>query len=274
MKRLQKEVQKEIKTLEETLKFIDEFKQKAPQGCLKIQNKDRHTYFYQQYMNEGEERWDRRYIKKENISLACDLAQKHYYGVVEPIIKNNLDVLKQFIKNYRPETVWKVYDDLCQERKKLVEPLFNHREKILKHWKEEVYRKNDSFPEHLIFETDQGDMVRSKSEVIIANILYRHKGELLYKYERPLEVMVDGYKQVIYPDFTVLNIHTGKVTYWEHAGRMDDPGYANNFVKKINTYIQNNILPGKDVLFTYESQTIPLNMGVVKKMVNFLLENN
>ena len=44
MKRLQKEVQrevqKEIRTLEEALEVID----MAPQGCLKIQNKDRHTY--------------------------------------------------------------------------------------------------------------------------------------------------------------------------------------------------------------------------------------
>ena len=55
---------------------------------------------------------------------------------------------------------------------------------------------------------------------------------------------------------------------------MDDSGYANNFVKKTNIYIQNDILPGKGLLFTYESQATPLSMGVVKKMVNFLLESN
>lgn len=78
-------------------------------------------------------------------------------------------------------------------------------------------------PENLRYETEQGDLVRSKSEVIIANILYQHRKDILYKYERPLEVMSDGKERNIYPDFTILNIHTGKVTYWEHAGRMDVP---------------------------------------------------
>ena len=64
--------------------------------------------------------------------------------------------------------------------------------------------------------------MRSKSEVIIANILAKNNEHLLYKYERPLEVVIAGHTQTIHPDFTIINIHTGKITYWEHAGRMDD----------------------------------------------------
>ena len=79
-------------------------------------------------------------------------------------------------------------------------------------------------------------MVRSKSEAIIANILHNNKLNILYKYERPLKIIVDGKEKIIYPDFTIFNVHSGKITYWEHAGRMDDPYYANEFVKKINSF--------------------------------------
>ena len=89
----------------------------------------------------------------------------------------------------------------------------------------------------------------------------------MYKYERPLSVVVAGVPRIIYPDFTILNLHTGKITYWEHAGLMDDAVYANDFVRKVNTYTSNNLMPGRDVVFSYETQEIPLEIGVIRKMV-------
>ena len=76
-----------------------------------------------------------------------------------------------------------------------------------------------------------------------------------------------GRKKTIYPDFTILNRHTGVITYWEHAGRMDDTYYANEFVRKMNTYIANELLPGRDVVVSFESQNSPLDIKVVKRLV-------
>ena len=47
---------------------------------------------------------------------------------------------------------------------------------------------------------------------------------------------------------------------------MDAPGYANDFVEKINRYIQNGFFPGEDVYFTYESSENPLETGIIKKI--------
>jgi len=52
-----------------------------------------------------------------------------------------------------------------------------------------------SFSENLRYETEQRDMVRSKSEVIIANLLYHNRNAILYKYEKPLEVIENGRKK-------------------------------------------------------------------------------
>lgn len=129
------------------------------------------------------------------------------------------------------------------------------------------------YPENLRYETEQGDVVRSKSEVIIANILYHNRKDILYKYERPLEVMENGRQKTIYPDFTILNKHTGKVIYWEHAGRIDDSYYANEFARKMNTYIANELLLGRDVVVSLESSSSPLDIKVVKQLVKQIINS-
>jgi len=235
-------VQGEVPQLENAIKKVDLFLNHAPEGCLKWQNKNGKTYYYHQFMKGN--KWVRRYIKKAELSLAKTLAQKQYYISIRHVLAKILDEIK------------------C-----LVMPIQVSVKEKLKQWENEVYEKNLIYPENLRYETAQGDMVRSKSEVIIADILYRNRKDILYKYERPLEVIESGRQKLIYPDFTIINKHTGKIIYWEHAGRMDDSYYANDFIKKINTYISNNLLPGRDVVTTYESQNTPLDIKVVKQLV-------
>ena len=175
--------------------------------------------------------------------------------------------LRNFQKAYQPKESEQVYDELSEIRKELVTPLIVSKEELMRRWNTEKYESNPFHPENLRYETEQGELVRSKSEVIIANILYSHKEDILYKYERPLVLEKDGTVKSIYPDFTVLNQHSGRIIYFEHAGRMDDPYYANDFVKKMNTYVNNGFLPGRDVLVTFETMTNPLDVAVVKRLV-------
>ena len=262
----------EVPQLENALKQVDEFLENVPQGSLKWQNKNGKTYYYHQFMQNN--KWVRRYIKKGELLLAKTLAQKQYYISIRPILEKMLDEIKRFIKKCPLNELEEIYDNLSVERKNLVMPLQASAKEKVKQWETEVYEKNLMYPENLRFETEKGDMVRSKSEVIIANILYRNRKNILYKYERPLEVIENGRQKTIYPDFTILNKHTGEITYWEHAGRMDDPYYANDFVKKMNTYIANDLLPGRDVVVSFESQSTPLDIKVVKRLVKQIISGN
>lgn len=266
-----KSINEEITRLEQMIEEIDAFLENAPEGCLKWQNLKGKTYYYQQYMeqtaNDSSKKWVRKYIKKNNITIAKQLAQKHYYTVVKPIAERKLKELKNFMKKYQATKIQEIYDSLSAERRKLVLPLQMSVKEQVKRWLEDTYEQNAMYPENLRYETEQGEKVRSKSEVIIANTLYQYREDILYKYERPLNVMVDGKMRTIYPDFTVINVHTGKITYWEHAGRMDDPYYAADFVKKMNIYMANNLMIGVDVLLTFETQGSPLDIGIVKQMV-------
>lgn len=93
------------------------------------------------------------------------------------------------------------------------------------------------FEQNLIHRTARGEMVRSKSEVIIANELAHRKVE--YGYEQPLEI--DGVTK--YPDFTVEDAESGQTFYWEHCGMLHVPNYRRRWDEKLAWYKANGILP-------------------------------
>ena len=77
------EVNREIERLEKMLITINKFKERAPGGSLKYQKKGREIFFYQQYKNEESNKWENRYIKREELALAKDLAQKYSLPVID-----------------------------------------------------------------------------------------------------------------------------------------------------------------------------------------------
>ena len=88
--------------------------------------------------------------------------------------------------------------------------------------------------------------VRSKSEVIIANMLVSEG--IPFIYEQPLFAS-DG--SMFLPDFTVK--FKGETYYWEHVGRLDLPDYKAHWETKEKWYEEN--FPGK-LLTTYEGNDL------------------
>ena len=80
-----------------------------------------------------------------------------------------------------------------------------------------------------IYATEQGDQVRSKSEIIIANLLF--KNNIDYKYEEKL-FYAEG--KCIEPDFTIKS--GNKTIYWEHLGMLGLEDYDNRWLKKKRIY--------------------------------------
>ena len=76
-----------------------------------------------------------------------------------------------------------------------------------------------------IHEALSGDMLRSKSEVIIANLL--HERDIPFRYEQPL-FAGDGTLRL--PDFTIT--WRGVTYYWEHLGLLEQTKYAEEWKRK------------------------------------------
>lgn len=93
----------------------------------------------------------------------------------------------------------------------------------------------------LIHRTERGDLVRSKSELSIANMLFS-KGFKRYHYER--ELSVEGSKR--YPDFTIEDDDAGVTYYWEHLGMLYDPAYRKRWDAKLAWYRRAGILPHEE----------------------------
>jgi hypothetical protein len=93
------------------------------------------------------------------------------------------------------------------------------------------------FEEGLIHRTAKGEMVRSKSEVIIANLL--HSMGIPYAYEQPFTGK-DG--SVKYPDFTIDDAETGRRVFLEHLGLMHDPAYRRRWESKLDWYRAQGVL--------------------------------
>jgi ATP-dependent exoDNAse (exonuclease V) alpha subunit len=93
----------------------------------------------------------------------------------------------------------------------------------------------------LIHRTERGDLVRSKSELIIADKLFARGID--YAYEQPL-VLPNGH--ILYPDFTITDHARGVTFYWEHLGLLDDPAYRARWEKKRQEYIAAQILPWQE----------------------------
>jgi energy-coupling factor transporter ATP-binding protein EcfA2 len=92
--------------------------------------------------------------------------------------------------------------------------------------------------EGLIHRTERGDLVRSKSELVIADKLYA--AGINYLYEQPVKL---GDGKVRYPDFTVVDDATGETVYWEHLGLLEEPAYKLRWEAKLEAYKSSGIRP-------------------------------
>lgn len=92
---------------------------------------------------------------------------------------------------------------------------------------------NKYYEENLIHRTASGLMVRSKSEVIIANMLDSNGIKYLYEEKLPLG---DTYKL---PDFTIKDAAAGTLIIWEHCGMMTNPEYKERWEAKKRVYEAN-----------------------------------
>lgn len=91
--------------------------------------------------------------------------------------------------------------------------------------------------DRLIYRTDRGELVRSKSEWIIADKL--HAAGVAYAYEP--ELLLAGKER--WPDFVISDERSGVTWYWEHLGRMDLQKYCDRWETKRLAYQAEGIVP-------------------------------
>ena len=131
-------------------------------------------------------------------------------------------------------------------------------------WMKGEYDINSFHSEALQYETILGTLVRSKSELNIANALERMG--IPYRYEQKI-YLDSGYQ---YPDFTILKLDKS-ILIWEHNGLMDDLEYAEKAMLRTRRYEESGYRQHRDLIITYEDdiRTPQQIENIIKRYIFF-----
>ncbi len=208
-----------------------------------------------------------KYIPTKDKEFARRLVQRDYEKKALRKLESMQRDMECFLKKYDAKILDRLYEKLCDGRKTLVTPLAIPDDEYVKRWLESFPGEQNPYPEQGKYETEQGEIVRSKSEKILADMF--HKLKIPYRYEP--KVSLDHHKN-FYPDFACLNIRKRKTIYWEHLGLVCDTEYAMKNFAKLEIYERNGILLGDTLLVSMETLENPLDLVLIRKKIEVFLK--
>ena len=121
------------------------------------------------------------------------------------------------------------------------------------------------YVEGLIHKTLSGTIVRSKSEVIIADALFKHG--IKFEYEKLKE---ENGRRCI-PDFTFEDA-SGDTIIWEHLGLLDNPSYRASWEKKLDFYHSIGFVEGENLFTTRDHEGGSIDSNEIEAVVEQIIE--
>ena len=178
------------------------------------------------------------------------LKQLHYLLKLSiETINNNIKLEKQFLKKYRNADPNYIAELAPKAYRAGIEFLPQVAGMInIKKWANEPYERKFIHIEHLGHTAKNGTLMRSKSEVLIANALI-DKG-VPFRYEE--KTLIGGIE--VSPDFKPFIKKKNRTIIWEHAGMMSNPEYREKFLKKLELYFTNGYKPWRDLILTFDDE--------------------
>ncbi len=205
----------------------------------------------------------RNYIKASEQECVKKALQKEYDYKVNEKLHEMRKRLLSFLKGYNVSEINKIYESMGEVKKKLVKPIVCSDEEFVANWLREHKSDENYMVDGRIYKTEAGEMVRSKSEKILADLFY--KNGIPYVYEMNLKLR-DG--SICVPDFTLLKIKERKTVYWEHFGIADDPNYAVKTLNKLYKYENNGIVLGRELIISFESARMAFDISQIQAKIN------
>ena len=249
-----------LKRVSDSVNRLEASLEQAPEGIIEVRNHSGKTRFYQRIKGKSD-----KYLGADKTQEIKALIQKKFDTELLKVSKKEKDVLERAIKDLGTKTREQVWTEFPQQFKEYVKVDESINAGYIEKWKKE-WPLTEKDKDHK-FLTSKGDYVRSKSEYIIAERLFRTG--IPYHYETNLTFHHGFYRY--WPDFKVLNPRTLKTYYWEHFGMMDDKTYFAETQEKLEVYCEFGYLPGKNLILTFETARTPLNVEHVDRLIKIYL---
>ena len=259
------ELMERKKRLEKVISLAEEELRKAPEGRLRVTSCNGKWQYY--WSAERENCVKRKYLSKEDEKIRNLLAQKDYLTDLVRVARKELARVESLLEPGYFLLPEHMYTAMHPARRPLINPYLINDKDDEELWRAKKYSPNPLFPEECKYPTKQGELVRTKSEVMIANMYYELG--IPYKYECPIALKTG---EVKYPDFTLLHVSSRRIFFHEHLGMMDEAGYRRDNIHKLELYSRSGIFSGKNLILTFESAGCPLNVHVLKQNIKEIFD--
>lgn len=244
----------------------------SPEGKLICQRNGENMQFMLLTNNNGMR--IRRGINK-NPALIKALARKEFNNKAFEILSNNISLLRKAQAGQIPFDPDQILQSMTKAYALLPEEYFFDRDKLIisagldgetlerirrhEEWWKKPYKEYWGYPENKTRLTSRGQKVRSISELLIAETLYKYS--IPFHYEEELEI--DG--RVYAPDFTFEG-RDRELFYLDYFGMMDNENYARRNFKKLDDYYDIGLIPGDNLIVVFNSKGV-MNAGVIEAIV-------
>ena len=221
-----------------------------------------------------------KYISSEEKRLLGYLLRRGMYKKRIKIIQNNLHYEELLLKHYQPYD----QDSILEKMSSAYKVGFESAELMKEDEKnnaEGTYKKYSYFDADISgwHTTVRGEKRRSKSEVIISNLLDAYK--VNYEYEKPLywddDVSYNAQSiayqnklpHKILPDFTIM-LPEGRNIYWEHLGLLADDDYRKKWSDKQLFYFLQGINQGERLIVTCDDADGNFDSSIASEIIEKL----
>ena len=203
----------------------------------------------------------RKYIKKDETEIIPTMAMKKY----EVLLLDELKLEEKLLSEYEKLIRSKNSESMLRMDSPYHDMLLSSYQSIdsrVASFLNQSKESNEFLTENLKFKVDSNMIVRSKSEMLIAQGL--KNAHIPFLYEQT--ILLDNHK--LSPDFTIMHPKTGAKFIWEHLGLMDNANYLDRNKEKLSIYLDNGWLPGINLILTSETSQAPFSSYIVDKTIS------
>lgn len=261
--------------LTEAADLMNKFKielEHAPDGTLLHQVKRGQSQFLHSFYSDGKR--VRRGVNRDT-NLIRALAKKEFNRKAYEIINHNVTAVSDALDAQIPFDTDSILKSMSKAYSLLPEDYFFERDKLIiadglddelvakikrhEEWWKKPYKEYWGFPEYKTRTTSRGEKVRSISEMLIAEALYKYS--IPFHYEEELYAGGKTYA----PDFTFEGADYNNF-YLDYFGMMYNAKYAKRNLLKLEDYYDIGLIPGGNLIVAFDCTGI-MNAAVIEGII-------
>lgn len=232
-----------------------------PEGYLSVYVRKDGVYYSNIIPKKGNRKKAVRKGITKDKTLVKALVRKKYVEEAAALVEKDLSILENAVKKYIPFDENSVMGEFARNHPELADCVYRDAGDI-DEWASNYERQKDFYEEDRTSVAGDGQLMRSRGEIIIAEKLRQYK--IPFRYEASLGIPDLPYV----PDFTIRRPKDGKIFYWEHFGDVTDEQYMTRNARKLERYEEYGIVPWDNLIISYDFENGGVNTPLIEGLIH------